>query len=106
MENEIVRWDKKSDEFKNEKFKGTSVAWKDMCFAGKGAELDQRTGVAACRVDGMPSYASAVTLFTDQYFDFLADPPLIAQCHYIAGEDPENEPAGGYTFTSLAACKK
>jgi len=64
LEQEVLRYRKKSTTFKNKKFKGTEVAWEDLCYAGLDAETDPRTGKSACLGNGM-SYASAVSLFTD-----------------------------------------
>ena len=61
IEHEIISWAKKSKNFKNAKFNDNEIiAWHDICFAGKDAESDPRTGKSKCNDY---SYNSAVSLF-------------------------------------------
>jgi hypothetical protein len=75
LEFDILEWNAKSSNYKNKKFNDNDefrVAWKDLCFAGRDAEIDIRTGVAECR--DPDSYQSAVILFLDSFMDSLKNP--------------------------------
>jgi len=67
-----LTWNKPSNNFKNKKFKGDDIAWKDLCFAGEDAKIDPRTKSPACLGDGA-SYASPIKMFTDRW-KFLIGP--------------------------------
>lgn len=62
LENEIIAWDKTSDNYKNKKFKNNAnfkVKWRELCFAGEDAPIDPRTGQSEC-LTGNRSYVSFV----------------------------------------------
>jgi hypothetical protein len=66
LEHDMIAWNKTSDNFINKEFNGkVNVAWGDLCFAGRDAEIDPRTGAAKCNKDS--AYFSAVSIFTDEW---------------------------------------
>lgn len=65
LEQQVLAWDKVSNNFKNEKFNGEKVTWNQLCFAGEGAAIDPRTGSAKC--DSAASYASPLRLWVETF---------------------------------------
>jgi hypothetical protein len=45
VEQAMLTWNKKSENFKNKKFNGkTDIKWTSICFAGEDAPIDPSTG--------------------------------------------------------------
>ena len=70
LEHDLTSWNKKSNNFKGTKFNGKyDVSWREICFAGKDAPNDPRTGKAKC-IENV-SYISIISLFADNWKDCM-----------------------------------